>query len=361
MASFLSRVGIRLRAAVGFALACLAVLIAIEGLSSLILVGRAYVDGAGPLLAERRHTQYDPDLGWVNTPGVHIPDLYGPGRSLSINAQGFRGLRDTPDQVAAGTFRIICSGDSFTLGYGVGDADTWCARLAAMDSRLETVNMGQGGYGVDQAYLWYARDGAALEHQIHLFAFVREDFARMGSERFLQYGKPILRAEQGRLVAHNVPVPRRGFYTPSLVANFKSFESLRSVVLLRPLLSPIAEPEIDLHELFNLSWRVFDELRRLNERKDSQLVLIYLPMRGDYLDTRDPWRLSMHREATRRGAVWIDLVEALQQRAESEVSDLYIPDGSLDHPFADGHFNAEGNAWIAEQLYDRLLEFLADR
>jgi hypothetical protein len=224
--------------------------------------------------------------------------------------------------------------------------------------------MGQGGYGVDQAYLWYARDGAAFEHQIHFFAFVREDFARMASEQFLQYGKPVLRVEQGRLVAYNVPVPRRGFFAPSLVANFKTFESLRSVVLLRPLLSPIAapaEPDIDLHELFNLSWRVFDELRRLNERKNSQLVLVYLPMRGDYLDTRDPWRLSMQREATRRGAVWIDLVEALQQRTASEVSDLYIPDGALDHPFADGHFNAEGNAWVAEQLYDGLLEFLADR
>ena len=158
MASILARTRVGLRAVVGVALVCLATLIAIEGLSSLILVGRAFVDRAGPLVAERRHTQYDPDLGWVNTPGVQIPDLYGPGRSLSINSQGFRGLHDTSERVAAGRLRILCSGDSFTLGYGVGDADTWCARLTALDSRLETVNMGQGGYGVDQAYLWYLRD-----------------------------------------------------------------------------------------------------------------------------------------------------------------------------------------------------------
>ena len=214
------------------------------------------------------------------------------------------------------------------------------------------------------ANLWYARDGAALEHQIHLFAFVRADFARMGSDQFLQYGKPTLRVEQGRLVTHNVPVPERSFFSQRMVTSFKFFESLRSVVLLRPLLSPVAAPaesDIDLKELFNLSWRVFDELRRLNERKDSQLVLVYLPMRGDYLDARDPWRLSMQREAKRRGAVLIDLVEALQQLTESEVAALYIPDGSLDYPFADGHFNADGNAWVAEQLYAGLLEFLADR
>jgi hypothetical protein len=233
-----------------------------------------------------------------------------------------------------------------------------------MDARLETVNMGQGGYGVDQAYLWYARDGAALEHQIHLFAFVREDFARMGSKQFLQYGKPVLQIEHGQLVTHNVPVPQSGRFSSRLVTSFKFFESLRSVVLLRPLLGPVSapsEPDIDMHELFNLSWRVFDELRRLNERQDSQLVLVYLPMRGDYLDTRDSWRLSMQREAKHRGAVLIDLVEALQQLTASEVADLYIPDGSLDYPFADGHFNAAGNAWVAEQLYDGLREFMADR
>src|SRR5262245_5840601 len=32
-----------------------------------------------PQLAERRHTQYDAVLGWVNTPGDFVPDIYGPG------------------------------------------------------------------------------------------------------------------------------------------------------------------------------------------------------------------------------------------------------------------------------------------
>ena len=139
---------------------------------------------------------------------------------------------------------------------------------------------------------------------------------------------------------------------------------MRSVVLLRPLLNPTAapaEPDIDLQGIFNLSWRVFDELRGLNESKDSQLVLVYLPMRGDYMDTRDPWRLSMHREAKRRDFVLIDLVEELQQLTAREVAELYIPDGSLEYPFADGHFNPDGNAWIAEQLYEGLLVFLAGR
>jgi lysophospholipase L1-like esterase len=79
------------------------------------------------------------------------------------------------------------------------------------------------------------------------------------------------------------------------------------------------------------------------------------------MDDRDPWRLSMRREANRRDVVLIDLVDELQQLTAREVADLYIPDGSVDYPFADGHFNADGNAWIAEKLYEELQEVLVVR
>ena len=41
---------------------------------------------------------------------------------------------------------------------GVGNDDVWCKLLESIDNRIETVNLGQGGYGVDQAYLWYKRN-----------------------------------------------------------------------------------------------------------------------------------------------------------------------------------------------------------
>ena len=62
----------------------------------------------------------------------------------------------------------------------------------SLDPRLETLNMGQGGYGVDQAYLWYKRDAAKFEHQVHLLAFITDDFVRMQSDRFRGYGKPVI-------------------------------------------------------------------------------------------------------------------------------------------------------------------------
>ena len=80
-------------------------------------------------IAERRHTKYDPDLGWVNGPNIHIPNMYGPGVYLKTNSQGFRNNYDFDTAVPNGKYRIICSGDSFTLGYGVDNDHTWCQLL----------------------------------------------------------------------------------------------------------------------------------------------------------------------------------------------------------------------------------------
>jgi hypothetical protein len=55
----------------------LLILVAIEGLASFVLI----VGGIMTMrpLAKRPYTRYDADLGWVNKPNVHIPDMYGSG------------------------------------------------------------------------------------------------------------------------------------------------------------------------------------------------------------------------------------------------------------------------------------------
>ena len=77
-----------------------------------------------PVLAERLHTEYDPLLGWINKPNVSIDDMYGPNVFLKTNSQRFRNQNDFSINVPKGRIRVICSGDSFTLGYGVGNDHT---------------------------------------------------------------------------------------------------------------------------------------------------------------------------------------------------------------------------------------------
>ncbi|HKJ23704.1 MAG TPA: hypothetical protein VKB65_02700, partial [Myxococcota bacterium] len=221
-----------MRAAGGFVLRVVVVLLAIEGVARLLEVAGLVSLPAPRPVAERAHTDYDPELGWVSRPGVSAPDLYGPGASLHTNGRGFRGRSETAARPAPGRTRVLCSGDSFALGYGVDDDETWCHQLERIDPRLETVNLGQGGYGIDQSYLWWRRAAADLDYHALLFTFIVEDFARMEATDFLGYGKPKLALRGDEIVVEHVPVPRAPYLWPWL-SRLSATSQLRSVALLR--------------------------------------------------------------------------------------------------------------------------------
>jgi hypothetical protein len=199
------------------------VLFIIEGVASYALFVRDVMTTTS--LAERRRTKYDAELGWVNEPNVYIRDMYGPQVYLRTNAQRFRNNHDISTRVVDGKARVVCSGASFTLGYGVDNAHTWCELLSVLNPRLETVNMGQGGYGVDQTYLWYKCDAAKLEHQVQLLAFITDDFYRVLSDSFFGYGKPVLAIENDRLVVKNVPVVFRNASSRKIALRLESIVS----------------------------------------------------------------------------------------------------------------------------------------
>lgn len=351
------------RVATGLALS-LAVLCAFEGAASLLLFGWDLAVYAEPTLAERAHTLHDPELGWVNARSVREHELYGPGRALTTNARGFRGSREVGDAIPSGKLRIVCSGDSFTLGYGVGDEHAWPAQLEQLDVRLETVNMGQGGYGLDQAYLWFARDAASLQHDVHVFAFIADDFERMRSSRFLGYGKPRLQVGASGLIVGGVPVALESFESPWWTQNSKRFFDLRLLSLARRAAGdarPSLPDQMDVVEAQAVAARIFSELARINAAKSSRLVLVYLPNR----DPAAPGRLTrllgwMQRaveSARASGTAWIDLTGDFDRVTESERSQLFIPRGESKSRRAAGHYSQAGNRFVAERIHARLDEF----
>ncbi len=329
-----------------------------EGLASTYLVVREALTSQP--LAERSHTEYDPELGWVNTPNVHIPDMYGPGIYFTTNSQSFRNTEDFSLQVPPGVVRIICSGDSFTLGYGVDNEHTWCQLLTAHDDRLQTVNMGQGGYGVDQAYLWYRRDGTRLDHDIHLLALITLDFDRMKSDDFMGYGRPVLEWREGRPVNTNTPVPRRAFYVPFLSRTLPlilRFDSARlATKALRKLTGDRGAAGREDAEIRAVVDGIFAELLRLNREKNSIPVLVYLPTLEDYMaEPAVEWRRFVRDEAHEKGIFFIDLIAELRKLPPHEVTNKFIPFGEVDFQGAAGHYSAEGNAYIAGVLTEKLL------
>ena len=323
-----------------------ALLALLEGAASLLFMANEV--RLTPARAEQSYSKYDETLGWVSQPNVNLPDLYGRGISLRTNAQGFRNDHDITPAVPAGKIRIICSGDSFTLGFGVDNDHAWCQRLAALDRRLETVNLGQGGYGLDQAYLWYVRAGMPLEHQVQLLAFITDDFLRMRSDRFLGYGKPLLDVRNDSIVITNRPVPKTSWITRFLAVKGHAIGNLNVVRLFYRLFrrsaveGDAAMPSRDQGP-GRIAAHIFDQLVRLNREKKSQLVLVYLPGPGDYRsnDATTAWRGFVSAEASRLGIPYVDVVDAIRKVPPTEVNDLFAPNL---------HYSVKGNEFVAATL-----------
>jgi hypothetical protein len=335
------------------ALAVAAPLFALALLEGLVALARVAALAAS-LEASDAHVRYDPELGWSGVPGYASEDHWGPGGTLHVNRQGFRGVADVPPVPVPGRIRVVCSGDSFTAGDGVGDMDTWCARLAEIDPRLEPINMGQSGYGVDQAYLWYRRDGASLAPRLHLFAVVWDDLLRVVSQRA---PKPMIRLADGKLRVENVPVPRRTAASAWLARNAGLLDELRSVALLRRVARKVlasGEPPASLAAGARLSLAILTRLAKHHGRRGSLLVVVYLPTREDLsTSTFDELRAWLAEHVPERGIAYVDLTGEMKALPAERAMELFLAGRDLPR-HVEGHYSAAGHRFVATRLYARL-------
>ena len=340
------------KAAAGkLALAIVAPILALallEGLVSLVLAGRDFAGWRDRPNHESRHSRYDAELGWVNQPNVSLPNMYGPGRALHTNARGFRGRAETADTPPPGRRRAICSGDSFTLGWGVRDEDTWCALLGTTLPDLETVNMGQGGYGFDQAYLWYRRDGLPLSHDIHIFAYITDDLRRILHGRFDGYGKPVFALRGDSLVVTNVPAPERGAgwraaaRATDAVRGTRLFELMQRLALRSPA-RRVADSLARDSAAFAVAAAVIRRLADTHRGRGSSLILVHLPTSVDYgTAMSDGLRRRMATVAAAEDIRYVDLVASFRALPPESVPALFLP--------RNGHYTPAGNRWVAGQL-----------
>ena len=106
----------------------------------------------------------DADLGWRYRENFNS-SLNG------INRQGVRSNREYTNTVTSGVTRIAVFGDSFAYGSEVSNADAWSTQAESIFPDLEVLNYSVPGFGTDQAYLRYLRDGQALAPQIVIIGF----------------------------------------------------------------------------------------------------------------------------------------------------------------------------------------------
>jgi hypothetical protein len=164
---------------------------------------------------------YDPELGWRPRPGVH-----------DENAEGFRTTSAAPSRSPVpGTLRIALFGDSFTEGpEGGGWWRVLEERLNAGGVKCDVLNFGVGGYGMDQAYLRWKKDGLLWKPDVVVFGFFVDDcYRNLNLLRLLRdpdsgiaLMKPRFVLEGDGLSLINSPTPEPA-QLPGLVREFASW------------------------------------------------------------------------------------------------------------------------------------------
>lgn len=321
-----------------WSLLILVLLVLIEGAASWALAVRSVAFLETP----RLYTRYDPLLGWSTQPGRIVEQAYGPGAHVRINSLGFRG--EEIDPVAReGRVRMVCTGDSFTFGQGVGNGQDWCHGLSRLNESLEPVNMGLPGYGVDQAYLWYMRGGLPLNPDVLVFAFVHGDFTRMLTAVRGGAGKPILRISEGQLEVDNVPVPRLR-HTIGRAIERAELRLVRLGLGLRRRLANDRKPNA-VEAVRPVASLMLERLRDVNERRGIATILVFLPTEVELRKSSDMLEM-VESVATDLRLNLVDLTPALRRLPAHEAAGMFLED--------DGHYSVKGNRWVAEVLSERL-------
>ncbi len=156
-----------------------------------------------------RHLKvFDERYGWSLMPN-EVATSWRTGEPVEyrINSIGARD-DETPYDKPEGTFRIVLLGDSRSFGNGVPIEKHFSSLLEGYFEDVEVINLGVGGFGVDQELLRLRLEGLRYQPDLVL-AYVAHysDHRHMHTERWGRQKPRFVMDESGDLVLINSPVP----------------------------------------------------------------------------------------------------------------------------------------------------------
>jgi len=312
--------------------------------------------------------EYDPHLGWRGRPNLKCV-LNERLFTISIS-QNSRGFRDSERSLskAPGTVRILCCGDSFTWGWAVEQDEIYTAvleqRCGDAHQDVEVLNAGVGGYSTDQLLLYLVREGFSYSPDYVVYQAAWND-VRDNPRTVVEaiYNKPTFDLEgDGSLVLRGSPVPPLG--AAGTLKYFVSRHSRLAYFLKHRLhLARFAAPTDDdpaadspptadspttaLPEEIGYPFRLFCRLvaemdAACRKRGVGFVVLIDFAVTDEELE---------HWETVCRNVDVRFVADYLVAREEAAGVPAYVP--------LDGHWTADGHRWIADLLYEDVLDLLS--
>jgi len=334
-------------------------IVLLEGSASVLLFLRQYSQARSSQMAMRPHLTGDTLTGWINKRSYANADEYGRGIGLWFDRAGFR-TDSVPSADDSSRGQLECVGDSYTIGYGVRQADTWCSQLAQYIPQSRSLNLGQDAFGIDQAFLLYKRDGVAAEHQVLVFAMTDLAFERLVTDSYQGRFKPVFTLVGAQLALHNVPVPEQTEAALKGASASRAFNDLRIMQALSkvPGLDRTSATERELRSKWPVVERIFSELDSIASHSGRTLVLVYLPTRRDIAPgPGDARRAQIAQFTSTQRIRYVDLTGPLRSLRKDSLDLAFITQPSRGSaPGVTGHYSRLGHAWVGRLLAQQLRE-----
>jgi len=326
-----------------------------------------YVASAG---VERNYfCRFDDEIGWRP-----LGDISGQhqrhGFSVFVHQNQF-GLRG-PDTMRRGktsaSTRMLILGDSYVWGYGA-DQERVFTEPSVHRSEKELINFGVSGYGTDQEYLFYRREGALFEVDEVVLAFTPYNDVdnNLAAEQY-DKSKPYFSLSAHQLVLHTDHVRENKFqsavdwvWSHSRVVNIldKAYRSFQNWWFVRNAGEGVISPKTGIlnaatvssrdREGIQLTMRIIEDLRDAVLAKGARFSVVFIPYKPHILNN------ISHNHP---------FVPLLAKRLEESNIDydepyfIFLHDKNAKNLFNDydNHFSQTGHALFGKILVDPDLE-----
>ncbi len=298
-----------------------------------------------------RHAAYpaafDTRLGWVPEPGrTGRENLWH--TQVTIDGDGLRG--NGPASLPRNPPSILALGDSFTFGDEVSDDETWPAALER-ELHRSVVNAGVFGYGVDQAVLRGEQLSESLHPAVIILGLLGDDTWRCEFSVRKGVGKPWF-----RLAGDDVVLASAEIAPPT--ASDRDLDWLRWSLGHSLLFDRLMRAEFPFWWLqgvrrservhgdgIEVSARLMRRLADVARQHHAKALVVALYDRRVRDQERRACTAVLDR-ARACGLATLDLAPDLQSLRRHD------PDAHA--RLYRGHFTAEGNAWAAARIAERL-------
>lgn len=277
---------------------------------------------------------------------------------ISINEQGFRNPgKATPEAY----YRILCVGDSSTLGYGVDDEETYPARLASFLQPLfpgfiDVINAGTIGYTIDDELAYLKEKGGRLKPDlVVLEIFFNDVIEKVSRERLTQ------REFRKKSFPYT---PLKSLWLKSAVYQLLREINVQILVRLGRYFpeNPFDKVDLALHpEKYPDVWRSFDEklkkfIKTVKEL-NSELIVVISPDKYQLYDWGYPlydlkgvrsFQDHIIRILQQESVEYVDLLPVFAGRMKYD-SALFVTYGLYDE-----HQSEIGQLIKAEEVYKKI-------